>query len=131
MQLPLGLMDTSSCNRCMSLARYGDRVTSTPRGGVKASLHGLTQLHTTLKILNIAITNSLRLYRYSEFDQLRTDLVRAFPHAEAMIPELPRKSVVSRFRPKFLEARKAGLSHFLKYVQMILLVCFDVCVDLI
>jgi hypothetical protein len=54
--------------------------------------------------------------RYSEFDQLRADLVRAFPHAEAMIPQLPRKSVVSRFRPKFLEARKAGLSHFLKYV---------------
>jgi hypothetical protein len=54
--------------------------------------------------------------RYSEFDQLRADLVRAFPHAEAMIPQLPRKSVVSRFRPKFLEARKAGLSHFLRYV---------------
>lgn len=52
--------------------------------------------------------------RYSEFDQLRADLVRAFPHAEAMIPQLPRKSVVSRFRPKFLEQRKAGLSHFLK-----------------
>lgn len=31
-----------------------------------------------------------------------------------MIPELPRKSVVSRFRPKFLEARKRGLNHFLK-----------------
>ena len=52
--------------------------------------------------------------RYSDFDQLRMDLIRSFPHAEAMIPELPRKSVVSRFRPKFLEHRKAGLSHFLK-----------------
>jgi hypothetical protein len=57
-----------------------------------------------------------RIYRYSEFDQLRSDLVRSFPHAEAMIPQLPRKSVVSRFRPKFLEQRKNGLSHFLKYV---------------
>lgn len=55
--------------------------------------------------------------RYSEFDALRTNLVRSFPHAEAMIPELPRKSVVSRFRPEFLEARKRGLSHFLKYAR--------------
>ena len=54
--------------------------------------------------------------RYSEFDKLRTDLIRSCPHAEAMIPELPRKSVVSRFRPEFLEKRKEGLSHFLKYV---------------
>ncbi|TKA72195.1 hypothetical protein B0A55_06971, partial [Friedmanniomyces simplex] len=30
--------------------------------------------------------------RYSEFDRLRTDLVLSFPHAEAMIPKLPRKS---------------------------------------
>lgn len=56
--------------------------------------------------------------RYSEFDQLRVDLVRAFPHAEAMIPQLPRKSVVSRFRPKFLHARKAGLSHFLNCILL-------------
>ena len=56
--------------------------------------------------------------RYSEFDKLRMNLVRSFPHAEAMIPQLPRKSVVSRFRPEFLEKRKAGLSHFLKYVQI-------------
>lgn len=56
--------------------------------------------------------------RYSEFDQLRADLVRAFPHAEAMIPQLPRKSIVSRFRPKFLEARKAGLSHFINCILL-------------
>lgn len=56
------------------------------------------------------------IHRYSEFDRLRTDLIRAFPHAEAQIPELPRKSVVSRFRPRFLEHRKNGLAHFMKYV---------------
>ncbi|KAK0259932.1 PX domain-containing protein ypt35 [Friedmanniomyces endolithicus] len=56
--------------------------------------------------------------RYSEFDQLRVDLVRSFPHAEAMIPKLPRKSVVSRFRPKFLESRKAGLQQFLSYILL-------------
>ncbi|KAK4629703.1 PX domain-containing protein [Fulvia fulva] len=56
--------------------------------------------------------------RYSEFDRLREDLVRAFRHAEAMIPELPRKSVVSRFRPKFLDQRRDGLSHFLNCVLL-------------
>jgi hypothetical protein len=42
--------------------------------------------------------------------------VKSFPHAEGSIPQLPRKSVVSRFRPRFLEKRKDGLNHFIKYV---------------
>ncbi|KAF2482260.1 Phox homologous domain-containing protein, partial [Neohortaea acidophila] len=67
----------------------------------------------TLKGGNLVIRK-----RYSEFDQLRLDLVRSFPHAEAMIPKLPRKSVVSRFRPEFLESRGAGLSHFLNCVLL-------------
>ncbi|KAL1304012.1 hypothetical protein AAFC00_000453 [Neodothiora populina] len=56
--------------------------------------------------------------RYSEFDTLRENLVRAFPHSAASIPELPRKSVISRFRPKFLEQRRAGLSHFLNCILL-------------
>lgn len=56
--------------------------------------------------------------RYSEFDQLRQDLIRAFPHADAMIPSLPRKSVVSRFRPKFLDQRQAGLGHFMNCILL-------------
>ncbi|CAK1363264.1 unnamed protein product [Cercospora beticola] len=56
--------------------------------------------------------------RYSEFDRLRTDLIRAFPHAEAQIPELPRKSMVSRFRPRFLEHRKNGLAHFMNCILL-------------
>ncbi|KAK3648809.1 PX domain-containing protein ypt35 [Elasticomyces elasticus] len=56
--------------------------------------------------------------RYSEFDQLRADLVASFPGAEAMIPKLPRKSVVSRFRPKFLDQRKAGLQQFLNCILL-------------
>lgn len=52
--------------------------------------------------------------RYSEFDKLRGNLVESFPHAAASIPELPRKSIVSRFRPRFLEKRKDGLNHFIK-----------------
>ncbi|KAF1818088.1 Phox-like protein, partial [Dissoconium aciculare CBS 342.82] len=56
--------------------------------------------------------------RYSEFDALHIALVRAFPHAVAMIPALPRKSLVSRFRPHFLESRRAGLQHFLSCVLL-------------
>ncbi|KAI7265153.1 hypothetical protein KC345_g8549 [Hortaea werneckii] len=56
--------------------------------------------------------------RYSEFDTLRTNLVRSFPHAEAMIPALPRKSVVSKFRPWFLEQRRLGLEHFLNCILL-------------
>ncbi|KAK5134367.1 hypothetical protein LTR08_006547 [Meristemomyces frigidus] len=56
--------------------------------------------------------------RYSEFDQLRANIIRSFPHAEAMIPQLPRKSVVSRFRPRFLETRKQGLNHFLNCILL-------------
>ncbi|RMY66801.1 hypothetical protein D0862_15153 [Hortaea werneckii] len=56
--------------------------------------------------------------RYSEFDALRANLVRSFPHAEAMIPALPRKSVVSKFRPWFLEQRRLGLEHFLNCILL-------------
>ncbi|THX75298.1 PX-domain-containing protein [Aureobasidium pullulans] len=56
--------------------------------------------------------------RYSEFDTLRHNLVRAFPLSEASIPELPRKSLVSRFRTKFLEQRKTGLAHFLTCILL-------------
>jgi hypothetical protein len=56
--------------------------------------------------------------RYSEFDELRQKLVKTFPHAEGAMPPLPPKSVISRFRPRFLERRKAGLSYFLNCVLL-------------
>lgn len=52
--------------------------------------------------------------RYSEFDDFRRDLIRTFPSFEAAVPVLPPKSVISRFRPRFLEKRRAGLQYFLK-----------------
>lgn len=52
--------------------------------------------------------------RYSEFDDFRGDLIRSFPSFEAAVPVLPPKSVISRFRPRFLEKRRAGLQYFLK-----------------
>nr|OQO25509.1 hypothetical protein B0A51_04713 [Rachicladosporium sp. CCFEE 5018] len=56
--------------------------------------------------------------RYSEFDKLRNNLIKAFPYSEASIPPLPRKSVVSRFRPEFLEHRKNGLNHFVNCILL-------------
>lgn len=52
--------------------------------------------------------------RYSEFDVLRSNLVKTFPQAGAALPEIPPKSVFHRFQTKFLEKRKVGLAHFLK-----------------
>ncbi|KAI7140490.1 hypothetical protein KC352_g29577, partial [Hortaea werneckii] len=74
---------------------------------------------TTTTTTSINRSNILHLRkRYSEFDTLRTNLVRSFPHAEAMIPALPRKSVVSKFRPWFLEQRRSGLEHFLNCILL-------------
>ncbi|RGP79600.1 hypothetical protein FLONG3_2348 [Fusarium longipes] len=54
--------------------------------------------------------------RYSEFDDFRYRLVQTFPGFEAAVPALPPKSVISKFRPRFLEKRRAGLQYFLKCV---------------
>jgi len=56
--------------------------------------------------------------RYSEFDDLRRKLTRAFPHHEAAMPPLPPKSVMAKFKTEFLEKRKAGLSYFLNCVLL-------------
>lgn len=53
--------------------------------------------------------------RYSEFDDLRQKLTLSFPTFKAAVPELPPKSAIFKFRPKFLEKRRAGLQYFLKY----------------
>ncbi|EFY85163.1 sorting nexin-like protein [Metarhizium acridum CQMa 102] len=52
--------------------------------------------------------------RYSEFDEFRNRLVISFPGFEGAVPSLPPKSVISKFRPNFLEKRRAGLQYFLK-----------------
>jgi len=56
--------------------------------------------------------------RYSEFDDLRNKLLQTFPLSEAAMPPLPPKSVVSKFRPKFLEQRRIGLSYFLNCILL-------------
>ncbi|RAH81059.1 PX domain protein [Aspergillus japonicus CBS 114.51] len=56
--------------------------------------------------------------RYSEFDDLRQRLIVSFPHAKNALPPLPPKSVIFKFRPKFLESRRAGLEYFLNCVLL-------------
>ncbi|KAI0203530.1 Phox-like protein [Astrocystis sublimbata] len=56
--------------------------------------------------------------RYSEFDDLRWRLMRTFPGFEAAVPELPPKSLIAKFRPKFLEKRRAGLQYFLHCIML-------------
>jgi len=56
--------------------------------------------------------------RYSEFDDLRDKLLQTFPLSEAAMPQLPPKSVISKFRPKFLEHRRVGLQFFLNCILL-------------
>ncbi|QUC17462.1 uncharacterized protein UV8b_01703 [Ustilaginoidea virens] len=56
--------------------------------------------------------------RYSEFDDFRGKLVGSFPNFEAAVPALPPKSVISKFRPRFLEKRRLGLQYFLNCILL-------------
>ncbi|KAK7743468.1 hypothetical protein SLS53_004002 [Cytospora paraplurivora] len=56
--------------------------------------------------------------RYSEFDDFRHQLIQAFPSFEAAVPALPPKSVIAKFRPNFLEKRRAGLQYFLNCILL-------------
>ncbi|KJZ71587.1 hypothetical protein HIM_08981 [Hirsutella minnesotensis 3608] len=56
--------------------------------------------------------------RYSEFDELRWQLIQSFPSFEGAVPPLPPKSIISRFRPRFLEKRRAGLQYFLNCIML-------------
>lgn len=57
--------------------------------------------------------------RYSEFDDLREKLAAAFPQStDTSLPPLPPKSVIYKFRAKFLEKRREGLSYFLNCVML-------------
>ncbi|ETI26256.1 hypothetical protein G647_03033 [Cladophialophora carrionii CBS 160.54] len=57
--------------------------------------------------------------RYSEFDELRAKLMKAFPQAtKSSLPPLPPKSAIYKFRPKFLDKRREGLEYFLNCVML-------------
>ncbi|PYH94777.1 PX domain protein [Aspergillus ellipticus CBS 707.79] len=56
--------------------------------------------------------------RYSEFDDMRHQLIASFPYAKNALPPLPPKSVIYKFRPSFLENRRVGLEYFLNCVLL-------------
>jgi hypothetical protein len=56
--------------------------------------------------------------RYSEFDRLRERIMSRFPEHVNEIPELPPKSLVSRFRSSFLNQRQSGLEYFLQCILL-------------
>ncbi|KAK8075230.1 hypothetical protein PG997_009893 [Apiospora hydei] len=72
-------------------------------------------------VWNIRV-QTLNLYEHTktilEFDDLRCRLMRTFPNFEAAVPELPPKSLISKFRPRFLEKRRAGLQYFLHCIML-------------
>ncbi|KAK0631869.1 Phox-like protein [Immersiella caudata] len=71
--------------------------------------------------IKVETLNGSHMYirkRYSEFDDLRRRLIMTFPNFEAAVPGLPPKSVISKFRPKFLEKRRAGLQYFLNCILL-------------
>lgn len=56
--------------------------------------------------------------RYSDFVDLREELVRSFPRLKKSIPKLPPKKVVGKFTPSFVEQRRRDLEYFFKYVAL-------------
>ncbi|KAK9371239.1 Phox homologous domain-containing protein [Lipomyces kononenkoae] len=56
--------------------------------------------------------------RYSEFCELQNALADEFPSLRAAIPGLPPKSIISKFRPAFLEERRRGLEYFLACIVL-------------
>jgi hypothetical protein len=56
--------------------------------------------------------------RYSEFADFHDALVVQFPKRKREIPDIPPKSIVSKFRPTFLESRRIRLEYFLLCVLL-------------
>ncbi|CDH58696.1 predicted protein [Lichtheimia corymbifera JMRC:FSU:9682] len=56
--------------------------------------------------------------RYSDFVELREELVRRYPRLKSSIPKLPPKKVVGKFTPAFVEQRRRDLEYFFKYVVL-------------
>ncbi|KAF2863437.1 Phox-like protein [Piedraia hortae CBS 480.64] len=118
------LVDRSSLSNTHSQSCWAQSVTIPKFTIVSSSIPDPANLAGAYVVfhINITLLNSNGVLsiqkRYSDFDRLRRHLVMAFPHAENMIPMLPRKSLVSRFRPVFLEQRRLGLNHFLNCVLL-------------
>ncbi|POY73310.1 hypothetical protein BMF94_3645 [Rhodotorula taiwanensis] len=56
--------------------------------------------------------------RYSAFVQLRRDLLAAHPQFRGLLPRLPPKSSLAKYRPSFLEKRRQRLGYWLATVLL-------------
>ncbi|SCV70521.1 BQ2448_1915 [Microbotryum intermedium] len=56
--------------------------------------------------------------RYSAFVRLRADLVREFPHFRGWVPRLPPKNSLAKYRPSFLDRRRAQLAYWLTTILL-------------
>ncbi|KAI8641564.1 hypothetical protein BD408DRAFT_388755 [Parasitella parasitica] len=56
--------------------------------------------------------------RYSDFVELREELVKQYPALKRSIPKLPPKKVVGKFTPTFVEQRRRDLEYFFKYIVL-------------
>ncbi|MCJ1334792.1 PX domain-containing protein ypt35 [Bachmanniomyces sp. S44760] len=56
--------------------------------------------------------------RYSEFATVRQQLLMTYPNSKGAMPPLPPKSFIYKYRPDFLEKRRAGLAYFLNCVLL-------------
>eukprot|EP00039_Didymoeca_costata_P011045 m.151718 g.151718 ORF g.151718 m.151718 type:complete len:350 (+) comp15043_c0_seq5:264-1313(+) len=54
--------------------------------------------------------------RYTDFQTLRKVLCRQYPALRELLPQLPEKKVIGKFKSAFLERRRAGLEQLLKSV---------------
>ncbi|BGP33412.1 hypothetical protein JCM10296v2_005213 [Rhodotorula toruloides] len=56
--------------------------------------------------------------RYSAFARLRSDLLYAHPPFRNIVPRLPPKSSLAKYRPSFLERRRQRLAFFLATILL-------------
>ncbi|KAG2200933.1 hypothetical protein INT47_003168 [Mucor saturninus] len=56
--------------------------------------------------------------RYSDFVELREELIKQYPTLKRSIPKLPPKKVVGKFTPTFVEQRRRELEYFFKFVVL-------------
>ncbi|CAO3653961.1 unnamed protein product [Mucor hiemalis] len=56
--------------------------------------------------------------RYSDFVDLREELISQYPNLKKSLPKLPPKKVVGKFTPTFVEQRRRELEYFFKYVVL-------------
>ncbi|KAG1336723.1 hypothetical protein G6F63_009397 [Rhizopus arrhizus] len=54
--------------------------------------------------------------RYSDFVELREELIKNYNYLRKSIPKLPPKKVVGKFTPAFVEQRRRELEYFFKYI---------------